>query len=898
MSSSSSFSSSQLTNTTTSSSEKSTQGSSINSNSSLSSSEKPSLSNSSSSSSSRSSTSSSTSSNTSNSESSSNSSSSFSSSKKPSLSNSSSSSSSRSSTRSNTNSSTSNSESSSNTSSSISKKKSKIKKKQKKKKHKEKDLKKTKTKKIKKKNKKKKKKPTSKKKTTKNKEEQTQRKGSKKQKRNPKIIKKKIKEKKPKKEKKKKHNKKENKGYQSFGYKKVSKNSFQQQKTKDKERVNDNDKNKNEKEKEFKKKKPPSRKKAFLFAAHPSYPTKEEKKKKNKSKFRGSSSESSSTSLSSSDHDSSDDMEFNKKFDQEVRFIKQKFQKQELQNTLRKNYSGETHKERGIRSLDLCFLVDCTASMKIYVEKVHDKISKIIDEILTDKRYQDYTLRIAFVGYRDYGVKRFEIIDFVKKDQIKSFKERIKKVKLLNNADYAEDVFGGLHMALTLQWESFSKLLIHFADAPGHGSEFWSIDDPDMTQKFDDRYASTGDPDKRDAETLLLALRKRRIYYTFAKINGTTNTMIKKFKSIYDRTDTLLFIETQEMEQEAQNFVRIVVESVQKTINRTNQITQSFQQSIMSHLLHQQSNKDSNVMWQDIEEVAISRISNSNSISTLMHRPKDIEWIREKGQAEISKEPFASGQARMVYKLLYHNKKCLLVAKYFLDPPKEMEEEKQLIEKDIVSQIISKRVAKKFNLKKPDQSVDFIEPVLIDFYDRDQYRYCYCEAFLEGKYKKYSSNNGWKDNDNSSYSAHAFSHFSWQFSKQNYIITDLQGVNYILTDPAIQTKTGDFSITDLGLKEGIKAFFGDHVCNVICQQVGCNKIKEWQPKTKKILGKSKKKKNQDIQVFYYLLCDNWYCNKIVKINRNIFNKKLIILCTDCKMKRKKNTNTIVNQEKK
>ncbi|KAJ6228392.1 alpha-protein kinase vwka [Anaeramoeba flamelloides] len=689
-----------------------------------------------------------------------------------------------------------------------------------------------------------------------------------------------------------------NKGNQSFGNKKVSNNSFQQQKTKDKERVNDNDKNKNEKEKEFKKKKPPSRKKAFLKAAQPSDPTNEEKKKKNKSKFRFSSSESSSTSLSSSDYDSSDDMEFNKKFDQEVRFIKQKFQKQELQNTLRKNYSGETHKERGIRSLDLCFLVDCTASMKIYVEKVHDKISKIIDEILTDKRYQDYTLRIAFIGYRDYGVKRFEIIDFVKKDQIKSFKERIKKVKLLNNADYAEDVFGGLHMALNLQWESFSKLLIHFADAPGHGSEFWSIDDPDMTQKFDDRYASTGDPDKRDAETLLRALRKRRIYYTFAKINGTTNTMIKKFKSIYDRTDTLLFIETQEMEQEAQNFVRIVVESVQKTINRTNQMTKSFQQSIMSHLLHQQSNKNSNVMWQDIEEVAISRISNSNSISTLMHRPKDIEWIREKGQAEISKEPFASGQARMVYKLLYHNKKCLLVAKYFLDPPKEMEEEKQLIEKDIVSQIISKRVAKKFNLKKPDQSVDFLEPVLIDFYDRDQYRYCYCEAFLEGKYKKYSSNNGWKDNDNSSYSAHAFSHFSWQFSKQNYIITDLQGVNYILTDPAIQTKTGDFSITDLGLKEGIKAFFGNHVCNVICQQVGCNKIKEWQPKTKKILGKSKKKKNQDIQVFYYLLCDNWYCNKIVKINRNIFNKKLIILCTDCKMKRKKNTNTIVNQEKK
>ncbi|KAJ3439723.1 alpha-protein kinase vwka [Anaeramoeba flamelloides] len=763
--------------------------------------------------------------------------------------------------------------------SSSNKKKNKKKKKKRHKKKKHKKSKKTQNeKKYKKRSERKAKKKKSKKEKPKKKHKKKKHKSQKKHRTKKKIKKdqqEKPKNKKPKK-KKKYHNKKENKHYPSFRNKTVSKNFSHQQKRKRK------NKNKNEKEKEFKKKKPRPTKKAFFKVAQSSFPTFEEKK--NKNKYYNRDSGSSSSSYSTSDSESSDDMEFNKKFDQEVRFIKQKFQKQELQNYLRKTYSGETHKEKGTRSLDLCFLVDCTASMKIYVDQVNDKISQIIDEIQNDVKYQDYTLRIAFVGYRDYGVRRFDIIDFVKKDQLEYFKERIKKVKLLNNADFAEDVFGGLHCALGLQWESFSKLLIHFADAPGHGSELWSKEDPDMPSNFDDRYETSGDPDKRDAPTLLTALRKRRIYYTFAKINGTTNTMINKFKTIYDRTDTLLFIETQEMEKDAQNFVKIVVESIQDTIIRTNQMTQSFQQSAV-YPINQKAKLDYNAMWHDPEEVEISRIAKSNSISTLMNRPKEIEWVIEKGQVEISKEPFASGQSRTVYKMLYHNKKCLLVAKYFLDPPKEMEEAKQLIERDIISQIVSKRVAKKFNSEKPDQSVDFIEPVLINFHGREQYCYWFCEPFLKGNYKKYSSNNGWKNNYNSAYTAHAFSHFSWQFSKQNFMITDIQGVNYILTDPAIQTKKGEFTNTDLGLEDGIQAFFKNHICNVFCQQVGCTKVKEWQPKTNKILGKSKKMKNKGIDVFYYLLCDNWYCNEIVKINRNIFNKKLSILCYDCKTKR-------------
>ena len=83
----------------------------------------------------------------------------------------------------------------------------------------------------------------------------------------------------------------------------------------------------------------------------------------------------------------------------------------------------------------------------------------------------------------------------------------------------------------------------------------------------------------------------------------------------------------------------------------------------------------------------------------------------------------------------------------------------------------------------------------------------------------------------------AFSHFSYQMSKKNLIVVDLQGVLekklngelvYKLTDPAIHQRkkkkknrfrTWKFGRTDRGNK-GIKAFFKSHKCNDVCRVLG------------------------------------------------------------------------------
>lgn len=103
-----------------------------------------------------------------------------------------------------------------------------------------------------------------------------------------------------------------------------------------------------------------------------------------------------------------------------------------------------------------------------------------------------------------------------------------------------------------------------------------------------------------------------------------------------------------------------------------------------------------------------------------------------------------------------------------------------------------------------------------------QGEWVFIEPFLVGTFEKFLSNNGWVNTQQNAKLAIAFSHFTWHHSKGEVCITDLQGSrgsdseNYILTDPAIQTKKGGSNVTDLGIP-GMEAFFSTHECNEFCR---------------------------------------------------------------------------------
>ena len=99
------------------------------------------------------------------------------------------------------------------------------------------------------------------------------------------------------------------------------------------------------------------------------------------------------------------------------------------------------------------------------------------------------------------------------------------------------------------------------------------------------------------------------------------------------------------------------------------------------------------------------------------------------------------------------------------------------------------------------------------------------EEFVEGVFKKWSNNEGFVNMNEYTDLLNAFSHWSYQFTDEYLIVTDLQGFvfknnEYILTDPAIlsQKDSERFGSTNLGA-HGIREFFLNHQCNKICTKL-------------------------------------------------------------------------------
>jgi hypothetical protein len=79
----------------------------------------------------------------------------------------------------------------------------------------------------------------------------------------------------------------------------------------------------------------------------------------------------------------------------------------------------------------------------------------------------------------------------------------------------------------------------------------------------------------------------------------------------------------------------------------------------------------------------------------------------------------------------------------------------------------------------------------------------------------------------------AFSHFSWQHILGALMVVDLQGVNYILTDPQVHTRNNhdtNFGVGNLGM-DGMAAFFCTHSCNDLCRKMKLQSFNKHQSKS-------------------------------------------------------------------
>ncbi|EFC35347.1 predicted protein, partial [Naegleria gruberi] len=178
---------------------------------------------------------------------------------------------------------------------------------------------------------------------------------------------------------------------------------------------------------------------------------------------------------------------------------------------------------RNPQYIDLCFLLDITSSMKTWMDSAKSVISKVLKEVAS-KNQEVKTIRYAFVGYADIDDKvPFVIHPFT--DQVEVIEKAIADCPLMYGYDIAEDVAGGLQKVVDLDWNSFTRVLIHIADAPGHGSFMHSL------ANSDDNFLNA--PEKPVID-LMEKLVTKKIDYFFMEIHNCTTKMTNYFKTKMD----------------------------------------------------------------------------------------------------------------------------------------------------------------------------------------------------------------------------------------------------------------------------------------------------------------------------------------------------------------------------
>jgi len=137
-----------------------------------------------------------------------------------------------------------------------------------------------------------------------------------------------------------------------------------------------------------------------------------------------------------------------------------------------------------LSQLDLCLCVDLTGSMTPFIEEARRRLSEILSAVAEKEGLE---LRVAIVGYRDYGtgVPLTQHTPF--ESALKRIQRELSSLEVKSpreNTDAAEAVIAGLLAAVDeLSWRArATKIIVLVGDAPPHGCET-------MFGPFPDRYA-------------------------------------------------------------------------------------------------------------------------------------------------------------------------------------------------------------------------------------------------------------------------------------------------------------------------------------------------------------------------------------------------------------------------
>ena len=152
---------------------------------------------------------------------------------------------------------------------------------------------------------------------------------------------------------------------------------------------------------------------------------------------------------------------------------------------LKQHINEENDKMNQAITIDLAFVMDITGSMATYLDFAKNKVLDIIESI---KKETSATVKLGFIGYRDYHDSKDEYLiypELTKESEL--VKKFISNAKAGGGKD-SEDMGGGLTAALNYKWQSNTRFVMLLADAPCHGVQYHEVEKFDSLPKGDPKY--------------------------------------------------------------------------------------------------------------------------------------------------------------------------------------------------------------------------------------------------------------------------------------------------------------------------------------------------------------------------------------------------------------------------
>ena len=173
-------------------------------------------------------------------------------------------------------------------------------------------------------------------------------------------------------------------------------------------------------------------------------------------------------------------------------------------------------------TLQVCFILDCTASMQMWIDAAKEKIVETLECI--HKEYPTYKISAGFIGYRDFHDEE-QIIKLPFTEDIEKLQNSIMNIIAEGGDDTCEDVSGAYRFVNNLEWNADVKCAFHITDAPNHGLIYHG-------NHVDDDYPS-GHP-YIDLATEIQDLAMKHIELTVFSIKRSTDIMYNIMRNIYE----------------------------------------------------------------------------------------------------------------------------------------------------------------------------------------------------------------------------------------------------------------------------------------------------------------------------------------------------------------------------